>query len=71
MMRTNDPVMDAERYSAEADDYINNCPVCDICGKPITDEYYYEVGGIIFHLDCAEFHSVDEYVEEKKGGYEE
>ena len=45
MMRTNDPVRDAERYAAEADDYINNCPVCDICGEPITDEYYYEVGG--------------------------
>ena len=41
---------------------------CDICGEKITDEYFYQVCGITFHLECADCKSVDAYVEEKRYG---
>lgn len=56
-------------YEKEEQEFERLCPVCDVCGEPIKDDYYYEVGGMIFHLDCAERRSVDNYVEAKKYGY--
>lgn len=61
-----------DRYDSrdiEEERFIKMCPVCDICGERITDDYYYEVGGMIFHLDCADRHSVESYVEGQKYGY--
>ena len=60
---------DYDRYEKEYEDDESLCPICDICGERITDDYYYEVGGIVFHLDCAERHSVDSYMEGKRYGY--
>lgn len=65
-MRSADPIADYECFERECEDDESLCPVCDVCGQRITDDYYYEVGGMIFHLDCAERHSVESYREEEK-----
>ena len=59
-----DPITDFNKYDDECAAYEDKCPVCDICGERILDEYYYKVGDITFHLDCAEKRSVDSYVNE-------
>ena len=68
-MRSADPIADYDRYEKECEDDESLCPVCDICGERITDDYYYEVGGIVFHLDCAGRHSVESYMEGQRYGY--
>jgi len=68
-MRGPDPIEDFNRHDAEEAEYEKLCPVCDLCGEPITDDYYYEVGGIVFHLGCADRHSVDDYMEGQRYGY--
>ena len=60
--RSDDPIADFDRKDAEDYAYEQKCPVCDICGEHITDDYYYTIGGITFHLDCADRHSVENYV---------
>ena len=68
-LRTNDPIADFNRHDAEEAEYEAMCPVCDICGEHITDDYYYKIGNTVFHLDCAERYSVDSFVETKAYGY--
>lgn len=65
-MRGPDPIEDFNMHDAEEAEYEKLCPVCDVCGERITDDYYYKVGGIVFHLDCAERHSVESYMEEER-----
>ena len=60
--RSDDPLADFDRKDAEDYAYEQKCPVCDICGERITDDYYYTIGNITFHLDCADRHSVENYV---------
>lgn len=31
------------RYLAEQEDKLNSLPVCDYCGEPIQDDYYFEL----------------------------
>lgn len=38
MMRTDDPIADAERYAAEQDRRLDKLPVCECCGKSIQQE---------------------------------
>ena len=64
-MRGPDPIEDFNRHDAEEAAYEMLCPVCDICGERIVDDYYYQIGDMIFHLDCADRHSVDSYMEEE------
>ena len=66
--RSADPFRDL--IDKEEDDaaYEALCPTCDICGEKITDEYFYQVCGITFHLDCADCKSVESYVEDKRYG---
>lgn len=56
------PIADFYIREDELAEYESKCPVCDICGEPILDEYYYQIGDIVFHLDCAERKSVDSFV---------
>ena len=58
-----------DNRDVEEERFIKMCPVCDVCGEHITDDYYYEIGGMKFHLDCCERHSVESYVEAQKYGY--
>lgn len=66
---SSDPLEDLYRHEDEIAEYEALCPVCDICGEHITDDYYYKIGDTVFHLECAECHSVECYVESKKYGY--
>lgn len=68
-LRTSNPIADFNRYDAECAKWESMTPVCDICGEHITDDYYYKIGDITFHLDCAERYSVDSFVETKAYGY--
>lgn len=68
-MRTADPFYDLARYEDECESNEALLPVCDICGKPIDDDYYYEVEGIKFHLECATRKETGYYVEDKRYGY--
>lgn len=61
-MRSADPYEDFDRYDKECADDEKKYPVCDICGKRITDDYYYTIGNITFHLGCADKHSTDNYI---------
>ena len=45
-MRGPDPIEDFNRHDAEEAAYEKLCPVCDICGERIVDDYYYEVAGM-------------------------
>ena len=63
LMRSDDPIADYYMNQREEEEYEKKCPVCDVCGERITGDFYYSVGGLKFHLDCAECHSVESYVE--------
>jgi formylmethanofuran dehydrogenase subunit E len=45
MIWTCDPVADAEAYTAEQDERLEQRPVCDECGKHIQDDYCYIIDG--------------------------
>ena len=51
-MWTDDPIRDFERYEAEQEEKLEKLPVCDDCGEPIQDEYYYDINGFIICPDC-------------------
>lgn len=43
MMRTDNPVLDAERWAAEQEEKVEHLlPNCQACGKVIRDEYCYQ-----------------------------
>ena len=69
-MWTNDPIADAENYSAECEDNLKKYPVCDECGDYITDETYRELvyrGKILrFHDHCIETQYTSDYIEERR-----
>lgn len=67
--RSPDPLADFHRHEDECEDWESKTPICDICGEHITDEYYYRIGDITFHLECAERYTVDSFVETKAYGY--
>lgn len=69
--RSADPLADLDRYETECEENAKLFPVCDVCDKIITDDYYCELGEYKFHLDCAWDlrRSVSDYVEAKKYGY--
>ena len=53
----------------EEEEWEKLCPVCDKCGRPITDDTYYDVDGRLLHEDCMreEFRRfTDEYVERSR-----
>lgn len=43
MFRTDNPVADFERYSAEQERQMDRLPECCECGHKIQDEYCFEV----------------------------
>lgn len=53
MMITNDPVRDAERYAAEADEADRKCLHCALCEGTIWDgDDYYEIDDMVMCPDC-------------------
>ena len=66
---SSDPLSDVGRRDDEEAAFEALCPVCDICGEHITDDYFYKIGDTVFHLDCAERYSVERFVEAQAYGY--
>lgn len=52
MFYSDDPVRDFDRYDMAQAQKEAKCPECDKCGKHITDDFYYEIGGEILCEDC-------------------
>ena len=52
MIYTDNPVADFARYDAEQSRKLSELPVCCLCGEPIQDEYYYEIGVDILCEKC-------------------
>ena len=42
------------------DDYKDN-PICDECGEPITDAYYYNIMGEKICVSCMDGHREENY----------
>ena len=51
MYRTDDPLADYDRHEREQEQLAASLPVCDYCGKPVDDHYYY-IDGEIYCKDC-------------------
>lgn len=52
MFRTDDPIADFHRYSAEQERALEKLPKCTHCYEPIQDDYLYDVGFGILCEDC-------------------
>ena len=42
------------------------CPICEVCGERITDEYYRQIGSDTYHDGCIETRTTDTYVENRR-----
>lgn len=73
-MWTADPVHDAAQYDLDRAAEEKECPVCDYCGEPITDETYTEIEWGVrlgrYHNECAgdfiHIQAVDEYIRNRR-----
>lgn len=61
-MYTDDPVMDAYERDSEAEEWLQSLPECEFCGRPIQDEYLWEIGEDVFCDKCMKekFYKVNE-----------
>ena len=55
-----------ERHDREREEKLEKYPKCDYCKEPITDEYLYNVAGMVLCEDCIEKfrERTEDYVEE-------
>ena len=40
------------QHQAEQDAWLDKCPICEHCDKPIQDDYLYDVDGNIYCEKC-------------------
>lgn len=59
MWFSDDPVMDAERYAAEQEDQLSECPICSECDEYITDESAFYINDEWICESCMEKHRKD------------
>lgn len=57
MLITDDPIRDFEEHDAEQEEWLNSRPVCDMCGRHIQEDHYYDADGDILCDEC-----ISEYV---------
>lgn len=55
MYRTDDPLLDFDRWERQKARLAESLPKCDICGRPIDDTYYNLYGEICCE-DCLDEH---------------
>lgn len=48
-------------------EWLRACPVCDLCGNTITEDYYIRIGDCCYHEYCTETCSTEDYVEAHSG----
>ena len=63
-MFTDDPVRDAERYSAEQDRQLARLPKCTCCGNPIQQDHVVCIGGKLYCDSCIEdfTHDIEDFM---------
>lgn len=44
MTWTDDPLKDFERHEEEKEKWLASRPICDCCGEPIQEDYYFDLG---------------------------
>lgn len=49
-----DPYDEFLNHEAQAEEWLNRLPVCDYCGEPIQDDYYYRIGDECICEHCME-----------------
>lgn len=52
--RNGDPLDDFARLDREQARWLEQLPVCDVCGEPIQDDHYYQICGENICPDCLE-----------------
>lgn len=57
MFYSDDPLMDFDRYDRAMAQREAKLPKCEKCGKPINDDFYYEIDAEILCEKCMQ----DEY----------
>ena len=50
--RTDNPLADFDQWENEQEKWLRKRPKCDCCGRPITDDYCFEMGGDIICEEC-------------------
>lgn len=61
MYWTDDPVADAERYTAEQEAELEKLPKCSECGEPIQTDTYYEFNDELYCEHCLGNHRHSTY----------
>ena len=49
-----DPIRDAERYMADQERRLQQCPICSDCDEPIQDDHYYLINDEVICKNCLE-----------------
>lgn len=62
MHYTDNPIRDAENYQADQERWLENRPVCDLCGDHIVDDRYFKDDDGIFCEECWHDHVSDVYM---------
>ena len=52
IFRTDNPIRDFEMHEAYQEEQLKKRPVCEHCGEPITDDYYYKIDDCRVCSDC-------------------
>lgn len=61
---TDDPIADAAAYDAELARLEEQVPVCSYCGKPVAEDYYYEINDEVICAECMDRHFRKEVIVE-------
>ncbi len=64
-IRTDDPIADYEKYSAQQEKELGELPRCSECGKPIQEETAFLINDELICESCMNDHRVyvDDYIE--------
>lgn len=58
-----EPFEDLAQREIDQEAWLNGLPRCSICGQPIQDEYYYEMGDELICESCMDDYKVaNEYL---------
>lgn len=53
---TDNPLADHAAYEAELARLEAQVPICNYCGKPVAEDFYYEINDEVFCAECLEQH---------------
>jgi formylmethanofuran dehydrogenase subunit E len=56
-----------DEYERKRESALDKYPKCDICGEPITDEFFYDIDGTFICEECLKTEyrkNTDDYLED-------